>query len=397
MSEAQLNPSHTIEVLGVTLGSGPRQRSSKEIQRAKHVSQISARLQVLPCTQKFKAMLAATVLAPAAAWGPILNGRSPTQKEQSEFPNKFWFWGIALICSSTRCKNFWLLYISGNPLIKWACAPTGLRCWRLYGKLCGHYSARNCALGFSLMDMVCGTCLVHLVSCPDCNTISGNIGVPWISQRGSILLEEMQPLLVRSTCRLRICWSTRFVNKLEISVLGKLLSCVVEWGRRLIVNLRKDRTFVPNVKNGWFLQYITFCGNVLCGAIFVCCHVQQMTSPADLVGTNMVHVFRFWDNVETFAVSMLNCGEQKGVLGGGGGPGAPSLSEDIWAGNLALLSRVTMQWRWWCCARQLFPCLFACNYAACVTLCVRNCLCLCAIFSAHVSAIALQLYVRLFV
>ena len=34
-------------------------------------------------------MLAATVLAPAAAWGPILNGRSPTQKEQSEFLSKF--------------------------------------------------------------------------------------------------------------------------------------------------------------------------------------------------------------------------------------------------------------------------------------------------------------------
>ena len=43
MVDAQLHKSHTIEVLGVSLGSGPRQRSPKEIQRASHVSQISAR------------------------------------------------------------------------------------------------------------------------------------------------------------------------------------------------------------------------------------------------------------------------------------------------------------------------------------------------------------------
>ena len=35
----------------------------------------------------------------------------------------------------------------------------------------------------------------------------------------------------------------------------------------------------------------------------------------------------------------------KRCAGGRRGPGAPSLSEDIWAGNLALLSRVTMQRR----------------------------------------------------
>ena len=125
MFEAQLSPSHTIEVLGVTLGSGPRQRSSKEIQRAKHVSQISARLQVLPCTQKFKAMLAATV--PQLRRGdqfsmgghllrrnnlsfslnfPLLSMELKRSATHLPTSNKFWFWDIALICSSTRCKNF---------------------------------------------------------------------------------------------------------------------------------------------------------------------------------------------------------------------------------------------------------------------------------------------------
>ena len=77
--------SPTIEVLGVTLGCGPRKRSQAEVDRATKVNRISKRLFVLPVSQTFKSCLAATVMAPLAVWGSLLNGRVPTKDENSRF------------------------------------------------------------------------------------------------------------------------------------------------------------------------------------------------------------------------------------------------------------------------------------------------------------------------
>ena len=75
----------TIEVLGVTLGSGPRKKSQAEVQRATKVKRMSKRLSVLPVSQAFKSTLAATVMAPLAVWGALLNGRVPTKDENARF------------------------------------------------------------------------------------------------------------------------------------------------------------------------------------------------------------------------------------------------------------------------------------------------------------------------
>ena len=84
----------TIEVLGVTLGSSPRKKSQAEVQRAAKVKRISKRLFVLPVSQMFKSSLAATVMAPLAVWGSLLNGRVPTKEENARF--------LSLVLSAVR-------------------------------------------------------------------------------------------------------------------------------------------------------------------------------------------------------------------------------------------------------------------------------------------------------
>ena len=88
----------TIEVLGVTLGSGPRKKSQAEVQRATKVKRICKRLSVLPVSQTFKSSLAATVVAPLAVWGALLNGRVPTKDENAKF--------LSAVLSAVRNTTF---------------------------------------------------------------------------------------------------------------------------------------------------------------------------------------------------------------------------------------------------------------------------------------------------
>ena len=264
--------------------------------------------------------------------------------------NKFWFWDIALICSSTRCESFWLLYISGNLLIKWTCAPTGLRCWRLYGKLCGHYSARNCALGFSPMDMVCGTCLVHLVSCPDCNTISGNIGVPWRTMNFTTWLNSSRrDAAIAHSVNLQV--TDTLINKLreqarDLSAWETTIMCGGIWAEahckpseRPHICPQCEERMIPSV------HHILWECSMWSHLRLLPCPTNDLTSR---LGWNQhgacLPILRQCGNIRREHVKLPRT---KRYAGGRRGPGAPSLSEDIWAGNLALLSRVTMQRRWW--------------------------------------------------
>ena len=78
---AGLTPSATAEVLGVTVGVLPRSHSGAEKRRSQTCHKIAQRLAVLPVSQKFRASLATLTIAPKRAWGPLLNGRVPTQAE----------------------------------------------------------------------------------------------------------------------------------------------------------------------------------------------------------------------------------------------------------------------------------------------------------------------------
>ncbi|CAL1166685.1 unnamed protein product [Cladocopium goreaui] len=81
LQAANLSPTATAEVLGVTIGIAPRAQSNAELSRAKKCTTIAQRISVLPVSQNFRAGLAALTLASKRVWGLLLNGRTPTKGE----------------------------------------------------------------------------------------------------------------------------------------------------------------------------------------------------------------------------------------------------------------------------------------------------------------------------
>ena len=81
LQAANLSPTATAEVLGVTIGIAPRAQSNAELSRAKKCRTIAQRISVLPVSQNFRAGLAALTLASKRVWGLLLNGRTPTKGE----------------------------------------------------------------------------------------------------------------------------------------------------------------------------------------------------------------------------------------------------------------------------------------------------------------------------
>ena len=89
LQEAGWSPKTTAEVLGVTVGILPRPESESEKLRAQKCKALAQRISVLPVSQSFKATLASLVMASKACWGPLLNGRAPTQMESDAYAQNF--------------------------------------------------------------------------------------------------------------------------------------------------------------------------------------------------------------------------------------------------------------------------------------------------------------------
>eukprot|EP00438_Fugacium_kawagutii_P030766 Skav215271 [mRNA] locus=scaffold2881:143417:144919:+ [translate_table: standard] len=89
LQAADLSPVTSAEVLGVTIGIVPRAQSNAERKRCQKCRVTAQRISVLPVSQKVRASLATLTLAPKRGWGPLLNGRVPTQAELKDHADDF--------------------------------------------------------------------------------------------------------------------------------------------------------------------------------------------------------------------------------------------------------------------------------------------------------------------
>ncbi|CAL1162802.1 unnamed protein product [Cladocopium goreaui] len=76
LQAANLSPTATAEVLGVTIGIAPRAQSNAELSRAKKCTTIAQRISVLPVSQNFRAGLAALTLASKRVKGWLASDRN---------------------------------------------------------------------------------------------------------------------------------------------------------------------------------------------------------------------------------------------------------------------------------------------------------------------------------
>ena len=79
----------SAEVLGVSIGPVPRDRSEEELKREAQATYVASRLQCLPCSQRFKCTLATILFAAKRLWGSFLNGRLPADAERKSYIASF--------------------------------------------------------------------------------------------------------------------------------------------------------------------------------------------------------------------------------------------------------------------------------------------------------------------
>lgn len=73
----------TAHILGVSMGPVPRGATVEEKARQSKVRHLARRIGILPISKLKKNALAVSILAPAAVWGVLFNGRGPTDAEAS--------------------------------------------------------------------------------------------------------------------------------------------------------------------------------------------------------------------------------------------------------------------------------------------------------------------------
>ena len=79
----------SAEVLGVSIGPVPRDRSEEELKREAQATYVASRLQCLPCSQRFKCTLATILFAAKRLWGSFLNGHLPADAERKSYIASF--------------------------------------------------------------------------------------------------------------------------------------------------------------------------------------------------------------------------------------------------------------------------------------------------------------------
>ena len=149
LQAANMSPATTAEVLGVTVGIVPRPQSNAESKRCQKCKVIAQRISVLPVSQKFRASLATLTLAPKRGWGPLLNGRVPTQAELKDHTQGFRLAVKGRFLEGTASRHLEKVFLLGHAsdLLFYLCQRvlSGLTKWR--SKHAGDWSHKpSCVL-----------------------------------------------------------------------------------------------------------------------------------------------------------------------------------------------------------------------------------------------------------